>query len=115
MIRGPAGCLRIDPAELKLGQIEFVDKDVDCRLARALLSEIEPVGGTQQARLSVHVGTPHAEVPVFIDESIPNVDVTDPVFLRTVAKDIIEEADIHVADVLGGRQSHPERRNTLAF
>ena len=30
MIRRPAGCLRIDPVEPKLGQIEFVDKDIDC-------------------------------------------------------------------------------------
>src|SRR6266702_3336967 len=29
MIRRPAGCLRIDPVEPKLGQIELVDKDVD--------------------------------------------------------------------------------------
>src|SRR2546422_6180438 len=29
MIRRPAGCLRIDPVEPKLGQIEFLDKDVD--------------------------------------------------------------------------------------
>src|SRR2546422_10974020 len=29
MIRRSAGCLRIDPVEPKLAQIEFVDKDVD--------------------------------------------------------------------------------------
>jgi hypothetical protein len=29
MIRRPAGCLGIDRAEPKLGQIEFVDKDID--------------------------------------------------------------------------------------
>src|SRR5207247_9550830 len=29
MVRWPAGCLGIDPAEPKLGQIELVDKDVD--------------------------------------------------------------------------------------
>ena len=29
MIRRPAGCLRIDPAEPKLVKIEFVDKNVD--------------------------------------------------------------------------------------
>src|SRR6266699_5759075 len=29
MIRRPAGCLRIDPVEPKLGQIKFLDKDVD--------------------------------------------------------------------------------------
>jgi hypothetical protein len=29
MIRRPAGYLRIDPAEPKLRQTEFVDKDVD--------------------------------------------------------------------------------------
>ena len=29
MIRRPAGCLRIDPAEPNRGQIQFVDKDVD--------------------------------------------------------------------------------------
>ena len=29
MIRRPAGYLRIDPAEPKLGKIEFVDKDID--------------------------------------------------------------------------------------
>src|ERR1700704_5739602 len=29
MIRRPTGCLGINPAESKLGQIEFVDKDVD--------------------------------------------------------------------------------------
>jgi hypothetical protein len=29
MIRRPAGCLGIDPAEPKLGQIEFVNKDID--------------------------------------------------------------------------------------
>ena len=29
MIRRSAGCLRINPVEPKLGQIEFVDKDVD--------------------------------------------------------------------------------------
>jgi hypothetical protein len=29
MVRRPAGCLGIDPAEPKLGQIEVVDEDVD--------------------------------------------------------------------------------------
>ena len=29
MIRRPAGCLGIDPAKPKLGQIEFLDKDVN--------------------------------------------------------------------------------------
>ena len=29
MVRRPAGCLGIDPAEPKLGQIEAVDEDVD--------------------------------------------------------------------------------------
>src|SRR5258708_6716587 len=29
MIRRPAGCLGIDPAEPKLGQIELLDEDVD--------------------------------------------------------------------------------------
>ena len=29
MIRRPAGYLRNDPAEPKLGEIEFVDKDID--------------------------------------------------------------------------------------
>ena len=29
MIRGPAGCLRIDPAKLKFGQIEFLDENID--------------------------------------------------------------------------------------
>jgi hypothetical protein len=28
MIRGPAGCLRIDPTKPKPSQIEFLDKDV---------------------------------------------------------------------------------------
>lgn len=29
MVRRPAGCLGIDPAEPKLGQIEVVDEDID--------------------------------------------------------------------------------------
>jgi len=34
IIRRPAGCLGINPAESKLGQIQFVDKDVDDRAPR---------------------------------------------------------------------------------
>jgi hypothetical protein len=29
MIRGPVGCLRIDPAKLKFGQIKFLDENID--------------------------------------------------------------------------------------
>jgi hypothetical protein len=31
MIRGPTGCLRIDPAQPKTSQIKFLDKDVTTR------------------------------------------------------------------------------------
>src|SRR5437762_1843472 len=49
MIRRPAGCLGIDPAEPKLGQIEFLDKDVDDANRIVLADPVLQAFGKQRA------------------------------------------------------------------
>src|SRR5713101_1334754 len=49
MIRRPTGHLRIDPTEPKLGQIEFIDKDVDQPNGIILANPVLQAFGKQRA------------------------------------------------------------------
>ena len=49
MIRRPAGCLGVNPAEPKLRQIEFLDKDVDYADGILLADPVFQALGKQRA------------------------------------------------------------------
>ncbi len=107
------------------------------KLARAGLGEFKPDGGAQEARLSIHVGSVHTEIPVVIKESIPNIDIPDPALLRVLAEDIVAGgsgsrwrarmlritsaewtpcaiASAAAPDARSGRPGHPKRERLVA-
>jgi hypothetical protein len=54
MIRRPAGCLGIDPAEPKLRQVEFVHKDVDHANGIVLADPVFQAFRKQRALSTIH-------------------------------------------------------------
>jgi hypothetical protein len=101
------------------------------------LGEFKPDGGAQEARLSIHVGSVHTEIPVVIKESIPNIDIPDPALLRVLAEDIVAGgpgsrwrarmlritsaewtpcaiASAAAPDARSGRPGHPKRERLVA-
>ena len=71
MIRRPAGCLGVDPAEPKLGQIEFVDKDVDNANRIVLADPVFQAFRKQRALLTIRPlnEAPHPILPQIARES----------------------------------------------
>src|SRR5580693_3373967 len=53
MIRRPPGCLRINPAKLKISQIKLIDKNVDHTNRIVLANPILKAFGEQRALLSI--------------------------------------------------------------
>ncbi len=70
MIRRPAGCLGIDPAEPKLGQIEFVDKDVNHANGIVLADPVFQAFRKQRALSAIH---PLNEAPHVIPRDLPQI------------------------------------------
>src|SRR5688572_7645409 len=57
MIRRPAGCLGVDPAEPKPGQIEFINKNVDHANRIVLADPVIKAFGKQRALPAIHALT----------------------------------------------------------
>src|SRR6266404_230046 len=73
MVRGPAGDLGIDPAKPKLGQIEFIDEDVDHPNRVILANPVFQAFGKQRALSAIHAlnEAPHPIPPANRARIIP--------------------------------------------
>ena len=84
MIRRPAGCLGIDPAEPKLGQIEFVDKDVNHPNRIVLADPVFQAFGKQRALTAIRPlnEAPHLIPPQIARESYRQNQIQQRVFTQ---------------------------------
>src|SRR6188472_4613500 len=84
MIRRSAGCLGIDPAEPKLSQIEFVDKDVDHPNRIFLADPVFQTFWKQRVLTAIHSlnEAPHLSPPQIARESYRQNQIQQRVFTQ---------------------------------
>src|SRR5467141_3907422 len=84
MVRGPAGDLGIDPAKPKLGQIEFIDEDVDHPNRVILANPVFQAFGKQRALSAIHAlnEAPHPILPQIASESYRENQIQPRVFTQ---------------------------------
>src|SRR6266436_590932 len=88
MVRGPAGDLGIDPAKPKLGQIEFIDEDVDHPNRDILANPVFQAFGKQRALSAIHAlnEAPHPILPQIASESYRENQIQPRVFTQPGSK-----------------------------
>src|SRR5580765_6533770 len=84
MIRRPASCLGIDPAEPKLSQIEYVDKDVDHPNGIFLADPVFKTFRKQRALTAIRAfnEAPHLSPPQIARESYRQNQIQQRVFTQ---------------------------------
>src|SRR6187549_196353 len=98
MIRRSAGCLGIDPAEPKLSQIEFVDKDVDHPNRIFLADPVFQTFWKQRVLTAIHSlnEAPHLSPPQIARESYRQNQIQQRVFTQPGSFASIEQHPWHV-------------------
>src|SRR5215207_3309281 len=94
MIRRTAGCLGIDPAEPKLGQIEFVGKDVDHPNGIVLADPVFQASGKQRVLPAIRALNEalHPIPPQIAQESYRENHIKQGVFTQPGSRAAIEAA-----------------------